>query len=432
MPKVALVGSVKGGTGKTLFSINLALELHRRGHSVALIDADISSSYFKRFTKADIKIESDKEYIKLANWNGIKVFSMSLLDTGPISMYGFSERQILNDVYNYADWREAEYVIIDLPAGAEDVFKEVLRLWARELVGMYVVMIPFAEQSARQLIELARYYEVPILGLVENMAYVSCKHCLDEINIEVPEDAPEEVKKIVEKIRDEISGAELYPFGTPVGYRLAQEYKVTYLGQIPLDPRIAANIEQGKPVLPEDIIAPVREAANIFEKSMPGGFWETWRKRFRSYVQTEVVKLLAKAIIAINKNFDIKGIKDKYGFVGGKPFAIIVVDDNDKPVAVLNLKLKKDRLVVVKGRVKPVWVIEIPVRTLIDIVRGYREVNGMKLAFDAKKAWELGELKIYGPGSTPMALYVIDKLLSNPEIVGQARQQLGGLLALVG
>lgn len=410
MPKVALVGSVKGGTGKTLFSINLALELARRGHSVTLIDADISSSYFKRVTGANIKLEPNKDSIKFVEWNGIKVFSMSLLDTGPVSMYGFSERQILEDVYKYGDWRDTEYVIIDLPAGAEDIFKESIRLWAKHLVGIYVVMIPFAAQSARQLIELAAYHEVPVLGLVENMAYVDCRHCGCEDD----------------KCR------RIYPFGKPVGEDIAAEYGVKFLGHIPLDPRILGNIERGNPRLPEDLIEPIQRAANEFEMAEPGSFYEHWRKKLRSYVQTEIAKLLATALVTINKSFDIKTLRQRYGFTGGKPFALVITDETGKTLAVMNLKLKEDKIVLVKGKVKPVWVIEIPVRTLVDIVRGYREVNGRKLPFSAKVAWQIGELKAYGPGSTPMALYVLDKLLQNEELVGQFKNKMSTLASLLG
>ena len=402
--KVLLVGSVKGGTGKTLFSLNLALELRDRGHEVALIDADISSSYFKRFTGAEAKAAADKDRIRFIEWNGIRVFSMSLMDSGPVSMYGFSERQILSDIYSYGDWRDAEYVVIDLPAGAEDVFKETIRLWARDIAGIYVVFIPFASQSARQLIEMSMYYGLPVLGIVENMAYIDCKHC----------------------------GAEgrLYPFGEPQGEKIASDYKVRYLGMIPLDPRIAEVIGKGEPRLPEDIRKPVIKAAEIAEQAKIGKFFESWQK-LKGYIQTEVVKILAKAIVAVNKSFDIKSLRERYGFAGGKPFAIVVVDDNDKPVAVLNLKLKEDRIVVVKGKVRPTWVIEVPVRTLIDIVKGYREINGRKLPFDARKAWELGELRVYGPGSTPMAFYVIDKIFGNPEIIEQARGSLGKLVKVI-
>ena len=404
MSKVLLVGSVKGGTGKTLFSLNLALELRDRGHKVALIDADISSSYFKRFTGADAKAAADKDRIRFIEWNGIRVFSMSLMDSGPVSMYGFSERQILSDIYSYGEWRDAEYVVIDLPAGAEDVFKETIRLWARDIAGIYVVFIPFASQSARQLIEMSMYYGLPVLGIVENMAYIDCKHC----------------------------GAEgrLYPFGEPQGERIADDYKVKYLGMIPLDPRIAEVIGKGEPRLPEDIRKPVTKAAEIAEQARVGKFFESWQK-LKGYIQTEVVRILAKAIVTVNKSFDIKSLRERYGFAGGKPFAIVVVDDNDKPVAVLNLKLKEDRIVVVKGKVRPTWVIEVPVRTLIDIVKGYREINGRKLPFDARKAWELGELRVYGPGSTPMAFYVIDKIFGNPEIIEQARGSLGKLVKVI-
>ena len=402
MTKVVLVASVKGGTGKTLISINLAKRLKDKGLKVALLDADITSSYFKQFTKLDKRPVITDDYIGFAEWDGVKVFSMSLLDTGPVSMYGFSERQILEDIYNYGDWRDSDILIIDLPAGAEDIYKEVLRLWGKEIAGEIIVAIPFAHRSIEQAIKLAIYYGVPVLGVIENMAYIDC------------------------------DGKRIYVFGKPIAKSIADKYGVPFLGEIPLDPRIAEGLEKGDPTIPGDVAGPVEKAVEAIVRAPVGKFYESWTRRVKKLLQKELIKLIAHGLITINKSFNIKELREKYGFTGGKVFSLAITDEDNNLVALFNFKVKEDKVVLVKGRVKPEWIIEVPYTTLVDIVRGYRDVGGRKIPFDAKTAWSIGELRVYGKASTNMLFKVVDTLLSNPDIVGEARSRLEKIISLVG
>ena len=400
--KVLLVSSVKGGTGKTLFSLNLALELRDRGFRVGLLDADLTSPHFKVFTKADLRVEVDGERIRLPEWQGIRVFSLGLVQEGPLSFYGFSERQILEDVHKYADWGDIDYLIIDLPAGAEDVFKETLVLWGGETAGGYVIMIPFAEQAARSLIELWQMHEVPILGVVENMAYMRCG---DEV---------------------------VYPFGRPVGEKVAREYGVPYLGAIPLDPRVAEGIEEGNPRLPDDIREPVVRAADAAIPAKPQGLATKLKRAVREKARAALAKALARGLIVINSKFDIGKLREKYGLPGGRVLTLVFTDLDGKPVITVNLKVSGDRIVVVKGKVKPDVIVELPVKTAVDIVMGRRKVAGREVPFDVKTAWAIGELKVSGAGSTPLLLYVVERILADKDIVEEARRLLGPLAKLLG
>lgn len=400
--KALLVSSVKGGTGKTLISLNLAMELRDRGFKVGLLDADFTSPYFKVFTKADLRVEVGDRSIKLPEWNGIKVFSLGLIQEGPLSFYGFSERQMLSDLHDYADWGDLDFLVIDLPAGAEDVFREVIALWGDETAGGYVVMIPFAEKSARSLIELWTMHEVPVLGVIENMAYMRCG-----------EDT-------------------IYPFGRPIGEELAREYGVLYLGAIPLDPRIAENIEDGDPRLPEDVREPIVKAADVAVTAKPQGLATKLRRAVREKARNALAKAIARGLVILNNRFDIATLRERYGLPGGRVFALIVTDLDSKPLLSVNLKLAKDRLVVVKGRAKPDVIVEVPVKTVVDIIRGKRKVMGREFPFDVKTAWAVGELKVYGVGSTPLLLYVMERILSDREVLEEARESLKPILKLLG
>ena len=400
--KTVIVSSIKGGTGKSIISINLALLLKESGLKVGFIDADIESSYFAEYTKAKNQISADQNKLYPADWKGIKVFSMSLLvgKDRAVSMYGFSERELLNDVKKRVDWGDIDVLVIDMPSGAGDVFKETIELWADTLVGGIVVMIPFAELAARRLIKLYQLNEVPILGIIENMAFYKCPKC--------------------EYVT--------YPFGEPIGEKLAKEYGVKYYGMIPLDPRIPKRIVEGNPMLPEDIIEPLVKAINDIVEAKPGTFFEKFKKRMKGYVRDQVAKLVATLIIYANKTFNIKQIQEQYGFKKQYPILLAITDDKGKLLTAIVVRVKEGKLLVVKKKVEPKWVIEIPVRTLASIILGYKIVDGNKIPFDVFDAWATGELKIYGEGATPMLKYIANTLLSNEEINKIVREKFSKLL----
>jgi len=400
--KTVIVSSIKGGTGKSIISINLALLLKEAGLKVGFIDADIESSYFAEYTKAEGQIDADQDKLYPVEWNGIKVFSMSLLvgKDRAVSMYGFSERELLNDVRKRVEWGDIDVLIIDMPSGAGDIFKETIELWADTLVGGIVVMIPFAELAARRLIKLYMLNEVPILGIIENMAYFECPEC----------------------------HSVYYPFGEPIGEKLAKEYNVKYYGAIPLDPRVPEGIKKGEPILPQELLDPLIKAVNDIVAAKPGTFLEKFKKRMKQYLRDQIAKVLATILIAANKTFDIKKLQEQYGFKKQQPILLAITDDSGKLITAMVFRVKDGKIVVVKKKVQPRWVIEVPVKTLASLILGYKIVDGKKIPFDVIDAWTAGELKIYGEGATPMLKYVAKTLFSNEEIRNTVKEKFGKLL----
>lgn len=403
--KTVLVNSIKGGTGKSIISLNLALELAKRGYKVGFLDADIESSYFAEYTGVNKSIEVSQDEIIPVDWNGIKVFSMSLLigKDRAVSMYGFSERQLLNDVKNRVRWGDIDVLIIDMPSGAGDVFKEVIELWADTIVGGVIVIIPMAHLAGRRLIRLYQLNEVPIIGLIENMAYFKCPKC----------------------------GTEYEVFGKRMGKKLAEETGVTFLGEIPLDPRIPEGISKGDPRIPEDINEPIIKTADAVEMMEPGKFYEKFKSRIASFVKNQVIKLVAQLIILANKTFDIGELQRKYKFNKQYPILLAITDGKGNMVAGIVVRVKDGKLVVVKKKVEPRYIIEVPVKTLAQLILGYREVDGKKVPFDVYDAWSTGELKVYGEGSTPMLLYVAKTLLTDEDVNKNIREKFGKALELL-
>lgn len=123
--KVICVSAVKGGVGKTMISLNIARLLKARNYKVGLLDADFDNANFAQFTQIDGKVGADPvEGFTLYDWDGVSVFSMSLIAgrEKAVSMPAEQYWQFVSDIAHKSSWN-VDYLIVDLPGGGGDVFK---------------------------------------------------------------------------------------------------------------------------------------------------------------------------------------------------------------------------------------------------------------------------------------------------------------------
>ena len=245
-------------------------------------------------------------------------------------------------------------------------------------------------------------YGIPVLGVIENMAYM------------------------------DVNGKRIHPFGKPIGETIARDYSVEYLGMLPLDPRIPELLENGNPRIPDDIRQPIELAVERIISSKPRGLATRLKKLVRDKARDAIVKAIAQGLVLVNSRMNIRELRLRYGLPGGRILTLIITEDEGKPIVSFNFTLKDDRLVVVKGKARPDVIIEVPVKTAVDIIRGRRKVAGREVEFDVKAAWALGELKVYGMGVTPLLLYVIEKILADREVTEFARKTLSPIMKLLG
>jgi ATP-binding protein involved in chromosome partitioning len=230
------VASGKGGVGKSTVSTNLALALHAMGYRVGLLDADIygPSQQMMLGIEGRPMIDETDEKILPMERHGIKTMSLGLItdpDTpviwrGPMVMKALE--QFLTDV----KWGELDYMIIDLPPGTGDA---QLTLTQRvPLSGAVVVTTPqdVALIDARKGLAMFHKVNVPVLGIIENMSYFTCRHCGE---------------------REEI-------FGHGGGRRTAEMLDVPFLGEIPLDPKVVVGGDSGEPIVTLDPGSPAADA----------------------------------------------------------------------------------------------------------------------------------------------------------------------------
>ncbi len=223
------ISSGKGGVGKSTVAANIAVALAKAGYKVGLLDADIfGPSVPKMFGVEDEQIymvrENNRDWIEPIEKYGVKILSIGFLvdKDKPVLWRGGMASNALRQLITDAWWGELDYFLIDMPPGTSDIHLTLVQ--TLPLTGVVVVTTPqpVALADARKGIEMFREEKinVPILGLVENMAWFT------------PEAHPDE---------------KYYIFGRDGGRKLAEELNVPLLGQVPLVMGIRENADNGSP-----------------------------------------------------------------------------------------------------------------------------------------------------------------------------------------
>jgi len=216
------VGSGKGGVGKTTVSVNLAIALSRQGKKVGLMDADVYGPNVPLMMGVRTQPHAIGERIQPIEQHGIRVMSMGFLNPGdkPLVWRGPMLHSVIQQFLRNVDWGELDYLIIDLPPGTGDV--QITLIQTAPLTGAIVVTTPsdVSLEDARKAVTMFEQVRVPILGIVENMSYLTCPHCNERIDV----------------------------FSHGGGRRTAEAMKVHFLGELPLDPAVRIGGDSGSPV----------------------------------------------------------------------------------------------------------------------------------------------------------------------------------------
>jgi ATP-binding protein involved in chromosome partitioning len=217
---IIAVGSGKGGVGKSTLTTNLAVALARAGRKVGLIDADIYGPSQPTLLGSDEKPTAENDKLIPVEAHGLKFLSLGqLVGAGQaLAWRGPMATGALTRLLE-ADWGDCELILVDLPPGTGDV--QLTLLQKARPAGAVVVSTPqdLSLIDARRAIDLFGKLEVPVLGLVENMAGYICPHC----------------------------GEGSDPFGSGGAEAAAGELGVPFLGRLPLSQAIRSASDAGTP-----------------------------------------------------------------------------------------------------------------------------------------------------------------------------------------
>lgn len=229
---IIVVASGKGGVGKSTTTVNIALALQKLGNRVGVLDADIyGPSMPTMLGVADVKPQLENEQFVPVDAHGMAMLSIGSLldgDNTPVAWRGPKATGALMQLYNQTNWPQLDYLVIDMPPGTGDI---QLTLAQRiPVTGAVIVTTPqhVALLDAQKGVEMFNKTNIPVLGVVENMALHTCSNCNHTEAI----------------------------FGTGGGEFIAKQYQVPLLGQLPLASGIRAQVDKGVPsVLADDEFA---------------------------------------------------------------------------------------------------------------------------------------------------------------------------------
>jgi ATP-binding protein involved in chromosome partitioning len=229
--------------GKTTLSVNLAVALAKMGHKVGLLDADVYGPNVPLMlgVSGQPKMVGENRIEPMQAF-GLKVISVGFLNPGdkPIIWRGPMLHQIVKQFLGMVEWGQLDYMIVDLPPGTGDIALSLVQ--NVPLTGAVVVSTPsdVSLQDARKAIEMFKQMKVDIVGVVENMSFFTCPHCNHEIDI----------------------------FSRGGAEKMAQQYGVSFLGNIELDPEVRKSGDGGKPVVLEGENSPHAKSIFAFARNV--------------------------------------------------------------------------------------------------------------------------------------------------------------------
>lgn len=249
---IIAIASGKGGVGKSTTTANLALALAAEGARVAVLDADIygpSQPQMLGAPESPPKVikHNDQQFMVPVEAHGLQINSMGFLinENTPMMWRGPMVSGALQQLLTQTYWHDVDYLLIDMPPGTGDI--QITLAQKVPVTASVVVTTPqdIALLDAKKGVEMFRKVNVPVLGVVENMAIHICTHC----------------------------GHTEHIFGEGGGERIAKDYQTELLGSLPLALSIRADADSGKPSVVADPDSAVSQIYRDIARKLAAKLW---------------------------------------------------------------------------------------------------------------------------------------------------------------
>ncbi len=220
--KIVGVLSGKGGVGKSMVSAMLAIELARKGYSVGIMDADITGPSIPKMFGLNGQLFGDEEGIYPAETPlGIKAVSINMMlenEDDAVLWRGPILGGLIKQFYTEVHWGELDYLLIDMPPGTSDIAISIIQQIPVDEFVMVTTPSKLVSMVVGKAINMTRNVNKPVAGLIENMAYIKCDKCGNEINI----------------------------YKNDVTEQTAEKYGLKVAARLPMDPELANAADEGQ------------------------------------------------------------------------------------------------------------------------------------------------------------------------------------------
>ena len=219
--KVIGIVSGKGGVGKSLVTALTAVSVQRTGHTVGIMDADITGPSVPKMFGITARAEGDENGLyPVRSKLGTDLMSVNLLlenPADPVIWHGPVIAGVVKQFWTDVVWGDDEYLFVDMPPGTGDVPLTVFQ--SLPVDGILVVTTPqeLVSMIVEKAVKMAKLMNIPILGIIENMSYAECPDC----------------------------GKKIHVFGESKLDEVAKEFGLPVLGRIPMNPKLAAACDKG-------------------------------------------------------------------------------------------------------------------------------------------------------------------------------------------
>lgn len=220
-----LIGVVsgKGGVGKSIVTSMLAVSMMKKGYKVAVLDADITGPSIPRAfgTSGPVYQNEDGKIEPVVSAGGIKMMSLNLMvedERQPVAWRGPVIAGAVSQFWTDVSWGEVDYMFVDMPPGTGDVPLTVFQSLPVEAIVIVTTPQDLVSMIVEKAVHFAGLLDVPVLGLIENMSYVSCPCCNEKIHM----------------------------FGKSHASKITDDFDIPLLLELPVDPELAALVDSGR------------------------------------------------------------------------------------------------------------------------------------------------------------------------------------------
>jgi len=397
------VTSLKGGSGKSTFSLLLAKALSQKGYKVAFFDADVSSSSFsefsgQKFKENSIKIDNRTKKMLPFLWihndkNAIQVIATSMLAGNENAVVGEDLSQFVNDVLNFTQFDEdTDYLIVDAPAGLGAIYISITEnlIKKKNHLGDLIISVPSQRDALKKIVKFTKS-KSRVLGIITNLSDFQCPNCQNHYNI----------------------------FGKEIAEQIAQENDVDYIGSIPLTLDFSRKNNGG--ILPHNIpqefqsildttIQKIETSEPFIPKTISTG-------KFKKFIQEQVAKILIDLILLANEEISV-GKKYYNQFPFENTCKLYILNEEFKPLNVVHLKLEQTGIKVLKNNDKEDFKLSLTFRTLARIIMQQfkDDEDGNLYPYSVIDAWRNRDIHLSGDGSTQRMIEFFNRILSDEVI----------------